>query len=153
MAAKFTLTGTLRVVPTWTETLPATTVTDTGTAQYTFALADGTGNDQANAGWRDRVTTAAGQTTTISLSSLALNLFGGTGTLSLATQKIFLARNTSTTTAVTVALGTSVSANLGPGGVVYATRPAAGWAATTLTITNGGASAVDVELYLVGVKA
>lgn len=153
MAASFSLAGTLRIVPSWVDTLTATTVTDTATAQIGFTLTDGTGNDQANAGWRDKITVAAGQTATVTLSALTLNLFGGTGTLSLASQKVLLARNLSTTTAVTVALGTAVTASLGPGGVVYATRPATGWAATTLTITNAGAAAADVELYLVGVKA
>jgi hypothetical protein len=38
--------------------------------------------------------------------------------------------------------------------VVYATNPsAAGWAEDDLTLTNGGASAVDVEIHVVGVKA
>lgn len=63
-------------------------------------------------------------------------------------------RNLSTTTAVTVALGTSLTAVLAPGGVVYGTNPsAAGWTANTLTLTNSGGSAVDVEIHLIGVRA
>jgi hypothetical protein len=51
-------------------------------------------------------------------------------------------------------MGTVLTATLGPQGVVYATKPdATGWAATSLTLTNTGGTAADIELYLVGTKA
>jgi hypothetical protein len=68
-------------------------------------------------------------------------------------QKLLLIRNRSTTIGLTVALGTSVTAALNAGGVVLASSTAAGWSETSLTLTNAGASAVSVEVYLVGVKA
>jgi hypothetical protein len=46
-----------------------------------------------------------------------------------------------------------VTAALNAGGVVLASSTAAGWSETSLTLTNAGASAVSVEVYLVGVKA
>jgi len=154
MATTFSLSGTLRVVPRLTDTLNLTDVIDTATVNLSFALADGTGADQANTYWRDVVTVAGGDTETIALDALDLNVFGGTGTLDLAAQKVVIVRNRSTTITVSVAMGTSLTATLGPGGVVYATKTdAAGWAEATLTLTNAGGSAADIELYLVGNKA
>lgn len=154
MATEFSLTGSLRLAPKVVDTLNLTDVTDTATVSYSVTMADGSGADQANRYWRDVITTAAGQTVTIDLTDLELNVFAGTGTLNLAKQKVVAIRNLSTTTAVTVAMGTSLTAVLAPGGVVYAVNPsAAGWTAASLTLTNGGGSAVDVEIHLVGVKA
>jgi len=150
MATEFSLTGSLRLTPKVVDTLNLTDVTDTATVSYSVTLADGTGADQANRYWKDVRTVAASTTVT----ALALNVFTGTGTLNLAKQKVVAIRNLSTTTAVTVAMGTSLTAVLAAGGVVYATNPsAAGWAEDDLTLTNGGASAVDVEIHVVGVKA
>lgn len=153
MAASFSLTGSLRVVPRLVDSLNTTDVTDTATASYTFAIEDGTGAGQANGFFKDVITVAAGQTQTLALSALTLKAFGGTGTLNLASQKLLLVRNRSTATAVSVALGTAVTASVGPEGTLYVTQPGTGWAASTLTLANAGGSAADVELYLVGVKA
>jgi hypothetical protein len=153
VAASFTLTGSLRIQPRWVDSLNTTDVTDSATAAYTFAFADGTAANQANGYFKDVVTVAAATTTTLTMATLPLKAFGGTGTLNLAAQKLILVRNLSTTISVTVALGSLVTAALGPEGVLYVTRPATGWAAATLTIQNAGASAADVEIYLVGVKA
>lgn len=154
MATLFSLTGSLRLTPRVVDTLNLTDVTDTAAINYAVTMADGAGAGQANRYWKDVVTTAASQTTTLDLTDLELNVFMGTGSLNLASQKVVVLRNLSTATAVTVAMGTSLTAVLAPGGVVYATNPsAAGWAESTLTITNGGAAAVDVEINLVGVKA
>jgi methylthioribose-1-phosphate isomerase len=154
MATAFSLTGSLRLTPKVVDTLNLTDVTDTTAINWAVSMADGSAADQANRYWKDVVTIAASQTATIDLEDLELNVFTGTGTLNLASQKIALLRNLSATTAVTVALGTSLTAVLAPGGVVYATNPsAAGWAEDDLTITNAGAAAVDVEIHLVGVKA
>lgn len=154
MATLFSLSGSLRLTPRIVDTLNLTDVTDTASINWAVTMADGAGADQANRYWKDVVTTAAGQSTTLDLTDLELNVFTGTGSLALASQKVVVARNLSATTAVTVSMGTSLTAVLAPGGVVYATNPsAAGWAESTLTITNGGAAAVDVEIHLVGVKA
>ena len=153
MAASFSLAGSLRVSPTWVEPLDASTVTDAVTALVTFSLENGTGTGQANAYWRDLISVGASSTTTVNMESLGMSVFGTAGTLFLDRQKLILVRNRSTTTGITVALGTSVTAALNAGGVVLATSTAAGWSETSLTLTNAGAAAVAVEVYLVGVKA
>lgn len=165
MAASFSLTGTLRVVPRWADDLNTTTVTDSATANLTFAIADGTGDDQANGYHKDVITVAASATTTIDLRALPLKLFGGTGTLSLAKVKALLIVNRSTTASLSVNGTTSnrwtaLSAGamtLGPEGVLYVTHLNAGYATSAsdkvIAITNNGASAADVEVYIVGVKS
>lgn len=153
MAASFTLSGLLRIQPRWVDALNTTDIVDSTTAAYTFVFENGTAANQANGYFKDVVTVAASTTTTLTMATLPLNAFGGSGTLNLAAQKVILVRNRSTTVSVAVALGAHVTAALGPEGVLYVTRPATGWAGTTLTIQNAGASAADVEIYLVGVKA
>lgn len=153
MAASFSLTGTLRVDPRWTDDLNTTTVLDSARASLTFALADGDGAGEADAYFKDVVTVAASASESLDLTDLTRNLFGGSGALDLAAVKVLLVRNRSETASVTVALGTSVTGSLDPLGVLYATSTDGGWAETTLTITNTGAAAADVELYLAGVKS
>jgi hypothetical protein len=154
MATKFSLSGSLRLTPKIVDTLSLTDVTDTAAINQSVTLLDGTGANQANRYWKDVVTVAASTTETVDLEALPLNVFGGTGTLDLVKQKVVYIRNLSATGAVTVAMGTSLTALLGPGGVLYATKPdATGWGEDDLTITNAGGAAVDVEIHLVGVKA
>jgi hypothetical protein len=153
MASTFSLSGSLRVSPIWVEPLDASTVTDATSALISFALENGTASGQANAYWRDLVSVSATSTTTINLTALPMNVFGTAGTLDMDRQKLLLIRNRSTTIGLTLALGTSVTAALNAGGVVLASSTAAGWSETSLTLTNAGASAVSVEVYLVGVKA
>lgn len=153
MASTFSMAGSLRISPIWVEPLDASTVTDATTALVPFGFENGTGSGQANAYWRDLVSVPATTTTTINLTALPMNVFGTAGTLDMDRQKLLLVRNRSTTIGLTVALGTSVTAALNAGGVVLASSTAAGWSETSLTLTNAGASAVSVEVYIVGVKA
>jgi hypothetical protein len=165
VAASFSLTGSLRIVPRWDDDLNTTTVTDTATVNLAFALADGTGDDQANGYYKDVVTIAASGTATIDLRALPLTIMGGTGTLSLAKVKALLIVNRSTTASLavngsTTNRWTALSAGamtLGPEGVLYVTHLNAGYATTAtdkvIAITNNGASAADVEVYIVGVKS
>lgn len=171
MAASFSLAGTLRVVPTWTDDLNTTTVVDSATALLSFTLTDGTGNGQANGFYKDVVTIAASSTTHVDLRALPLNVFGGTGTLSLASVKALLLYNRSAASALFVAVPSDANAVsvanrwtafasdtviLAAGGVLYATNFNSGWATTAsnkvLAVTNPGGSAADVEIYIAGVK-
>lgn len=165
MAAEFSLTGALRIVPKWVDDLNTATVTDTATANLTFSLTDGAGNDQANGYHKDVITIAASATATVDLRSLSLKLFGGTGTLSLAKVKALVIKNRSAAASLD-AFGTtsnrwtalSVGAvTIGPDGAFYASHPKGGYATTAsdkvIAITNNGAGAADVEIYIVGVKA
>lgn len=154
MATTFSMTGSLRVTPRLADELNLTDIIDTATVNLSFALADGTGASQANTYWKDVVTVAGSGSQTITLSALPLNVFGGTGTLNIAATKVLIARNRSTTATVSLAMNAHVTATLGPEGLVYATKTdATGWAATSITLTNAGATAADIELYLVGEKA
>ena len=165
MAASFSLTGSLRIVPRWADDLNTTTVTDTATVNLAFALADGTGDDQANGYYKDVITIAASGTATVDLRALPLTIMGGTGTVSLAKIKTLLVKNRSTTASLSVGGTTSNrwtalaagATTLGPDGVIYVSHPKGGYATSAsdkvIAITNNGGSAADVELYIVGVKA
>ena len=165
MAAEFSLTGSLRIVPRWVDDLSTTAVTDTATVNLAFALANGTGDDQANGYHKDVITIAAAGTATIDLRALAVKLFGGAGTVSLAKVKTLLVVNRSSTASLsafgsTANRWTALSAGavtIGPAGTFYASHPKAGYATTAsdkvIAITNNGAAAADVEIYLVGVQA
>lgn len=154
MATTFSLSGSLRLTPKVVDTLNLTDVTDTAAINQSITLADGTGADQANRYWKDIRTVAGGATVTVNLEALPLNVFTGTGTLNLAKQKVVYVRNASATKTLTIAMGTSLTATLGPGGVLYAARPdATAWAEDSLTIANTAGAAADAEIHICGVKA
>jgi len=150
MSTTFSLTGQVRVTPSWVDDLSTTDLVDSVTFLQSLSLASGTGAGQATAYWRDVLSVGAAATVTIDLEQLTVNVFGGAGGLNLETQKLILVRNRSTTIGVAVALGTAVTADLDPGGIVLATSTATGWSEDELTLTNAGGSAVSVEVYLVG---
>lgn len=165
MAASFSLTGSLRIVPRWVDDMNTTTVTDTATANLAFTLADGTGDDQADGYFKDVLTIAASGAATVDLRALSLTIMGGTGTLSLAKVKTLLVKNRSTTASLSVGGTTSNrwtalaagATTIGPDGVFYVSHPKGGYATSVsdkvIAITNNGAAAADVEIYIVGVKA
>jgi hypothetical protein len=164
MPQTFSLASSLRVKPSWSDDLTTTTVTDTVTALLTLALAGGTGNDQANGFWKDVFSVNASAQYLIDLRALPLNVFGGTGTLSLASVKMLLIENRSSTAGLSIATSasnrwTNFAADavaLPAAGVLYVTGPKGGWATTTtnkvLSITNNGGAAASVAAYIVGVK-
>jgi hypothetical protein len=162
MAATFSLTSTLRVTPRWVDALDVIEVVDTVSPSLTFTLTNGTGAGQANGYWKGVVSITANQTTSIDLRALPLSVFGGTGTLSLASVKALLVVNKSATAAVT--LGGSVtdrwagrsadSETIGPSGVLYAVN-GTGWAtsASSKVLTFTAAANATCDLYLAGVKS
>lgn len=153
MATEFSLTGSIRFVPRLLDTLAATAVTDTATASIALGLTNGTGDDAANAYWRDVLTIAAGASSTIDLQALPLIAFGGTGTLNVATAKAVLIVNRSASRGVTVnASGSNLwtgflggSAAIGSQAVILAVDPQAGWAVASgsrnLVIANAAQAA------------
>jgi hypothetical protein len=164
MPQSFSLTSALRVVPSWSDDLSTTTVTDSVTALLSLSLANGTGNDQANGFWKDVFTLASGATQDIDLRALPLHVFGGSGTLSLSSVKLLLIENRSST--ADLLISTNVSDQwtvfaadvvvVRGGGVLYATAPKGGWPTYSnnkiLTINNDGGSSASVAVYIVGVK-
>jgi len=153
MTAEFRLTGSLTVDPSWSDDLNASRVIDSARASLRFTLDDGDGPGEADGYYKNLVTIADGDTVTIDVEDLPRNVFGGTASLDLAAVKVILIRNLSPDVAVSAALGTSVTAALDPGGVLYATSTDSGWAETTLTLINGGGDDADVEIILAGVQA
>ena len=162
MAATFSLSGTLKVVPKWVDARGATDVTDTAIATHTAALTDGTGAGSANCYWKDQITIAAGATATIDLRALPAKAFGGTGSLVLSAVKMLLVVSDSA-----VSVGGSASnrwssfsageISVGPGDVLYSTNASSGWAVSsssrTIAISNAGTSAATVAVYVAGVQA
>lgn len=163
MPTTFTLSGTLKVTPRWVDSRSATDITDTTIATSTIALDDGTASGQANAYWKDQLSLNAGASVTIDLRSLSHKAFGGTGTLAFAAVKMLMISNNGTGSVVVG--GTPANrwdswatgnVTVGAGCVLFATNTASGWATSTtgktLQITNSGASAATVDVYIAGVK-
>jgi hypothetical protein len=161
----FNVTGRVTMTPTWSEDLDLTAIVDKTTVALSTALTDGTGNDQADAYWRDAITIAAAATTSLDLRALSRQLMGGTATDTFSKVKILAIYNKAT--AGTISVGVSVanrwtalaggSVTVGPQGVLYVTYPGAGYSTgasdKVLAITNNGASAADIDIYIVGVHA
>lgn len=162
MATTFTLTSSLRVTPRWVDSLDQIDVVDTASVSLSFEMANGTGVGQANGYWKGIVTVSAGGTATLDLRALSLSVFGGTGTLSLASVKALLIRNLSSTATLTVGGSTTNrwagraadSETIGPSGVLYAVN-GTGWATTTSSkvLHFSSATAATCEVYVAGVKA
>jgi hypothetical protein len=161
----FAVTGRVTMNPTWSEDLDLTAIVDKTTVALSTALTDGTGNDQADAYWRDAITIAASATTNLDLRALSRQLMGGTAADTFSTVKILAIYNKAT--AGTISVGVSVSdrwtalaagsITVGPQGVFYVAYPGGGYATAAgdqvLAITNNGASATDIDIYIVGVHA
>jgi hypothetical protein len=161
----FAVTGRVTMNPTWSEDLDLTAIVDKTTVSLSTALTDGTGNDQADAYWRDTITIAASATTNLDLRALSRQLMGGTATDTFSKVKILAIYNKAT--AGTISVGVSVanrwtalaagSITVGPQGVFYVAYPGAGYATgasdKVLAITNNGAAAADIDIYIVGVHA
>jgi hypothetical protein len=161
----FAVTGRVTMTPTWSEDLDLTAIVDRTNVSLSTAFTDGTGNDQADAYWRDTITIAAAATTNLDLRALSRQLMGGTATDTFAKVKILAIYNKAT--AGTISVGVSVSdrwtalaggsITLGPQGVFYVTYPGDGYSTgasdKVLAITNNGASAADIDIYIVGVHA
>lgn len=161
----FTCTGRVTMSPNWSEDLDLTAIVDRTSVSLSTALTNGTGNDQADAYWRDTITIAASATTSLDLRALSRQLMGGTATDVFAKVKMLAISNQSTT--ATLSVGVSVadrwtalaggSIALGPAGVFYVAYPGVGYATSAgdsmLAITNNGAAAADIDIYIVGVHA
>lgn len=155
MAASFSLTGTIRLTPVWTEPLDLVDVVDRTAIAETISLSDGDGAGEADSYWKDVRTVAASTTDTVDLTALPLDVYGGTDTLSLANVRLIYVKNRSATVALSYAVGAETIA-LRPGGLFFwyaaSNAAAAAYSATEIRVTNAGASAVDYEIVLAGVK-
>ena len=158
MAASFSLAGTLRIVPQWTDELNTTTVVDSATVLVPLTFTNGTGADQANAFWKDVRTVAGGASDTVAIDGLSLNVFGGAGTLDLSSLRLIYVRNRSTTQALKYEFDeTAKHIPIAPGGsfvwVAGNSATAPTFTETEIQISNAGGTAADYEIVLVGVKS
>lgn len=161
----FSCTGRVTMSPNWSEDLELTAIVDRTTVSVSTPLADGTGNDQADAYWRDTITIAASATESLDLRALSRQLMGGTATDTFAKVKLLAIHNKAA--AGTISAGVSVSdrwtalaggaITVGPQGVFYVAYPGAGYSTgasdKVVAITNNGAAAADIDIYIVGVHA
>jgi len=151
VARSFVFSGFLQFSPAWTEPLDLVNVVDSAPLSITSQLSNGTAAGQANQYYRDVVTVAASTTESLDLTDLTTNVYGGSGTLSFSSVRGFLLRNTSASGSVTVTLGPGIgSFPLQAGGLAYQVLPA-GINLADIDLTNGGGSAVDIEIHLMGV--
>lgn len=141
--ASFSMTGSLSLYPksidgpiVWSEAISAS-----------LALANGTGNGQADGYWSGTLTIDAADDTTIDLLSLSYTAFGDSGVVSFAAVKCLVVQNTSTTSSITVEPGASNgwskidgAVTIAPSGLIVLHVPAAGLAvggsSKTLKVTN-----------------
>lgn len=165
MAASFSMTGTVRLTPTWTEPLDLVDVVDSTPIVQAVSLANGTGSGQANCYWRDTRTVAASGTDTLDLTSLPLNVYGGTSTLNLSSLKLVYVRNKSATSNLLYYLNSQDSSFvITAGGLFLWTSPVVApvgdppanlitISGIEIVIDNLGTSAADYEIVLAGVKS
>jgi hypothetical protein len=127
----FTVTGTLKLKPVWTELNGVTDITDRIVVNDAIGLNSSDPAAYADAIWKDGFDlTETGLT--LNLKSLSQKIFGGSGLLGFNSVKIIYAENRSSDNPVEVFgsvsgrwPGASESAvRVGPGGVYYATFPA-----------------------------
>jgi hypothetical protein len=159
VAASFSLTGTLRLDPRWVDDLNTTLVTDATRVNLTLSLTNGDGDGEADAYWRDvRTVAAAPASDLFDITALPLSVFGGTGTLNIATLRAIYIRNLSETQELSYSIQ-GIFVPLPPLGVFFAMLPegsgASQWLADTtdIEIQNSTATAADYEIILIGVKA
>lgn len=157
----FSLTGSLRIVPSWTDTMSTTSIVDSVTIQQQLTLADGDLAGEADAYWRDVRTVAATTIDTVSLASLTQSVFGGTSTLDLDEIKLLYVRNLSATLPLQLRFGYPTSQEstdweLRPGGFVLLSAGTAFEVDNTkpdsVILENAGASSVQYEIVIVGVQ-
>jgi hypothetical protein len=159
VAASFSLTGTLRLDPRLVDDLNTTLVTDATRVNLSLSLTNGDGDGEADAYWRDVRTVAGSGQDTIDLLALPLSVFGGSGTLDMATVRMIYIRNMSTTQPLSYEFDeTNKRIDLAPGGVFLwsagsDTAQTPIFSDSEIQLSNLGNSAADYEILLIGVKA
>lgn len=165
MPPSFSLSGQLRIVPSWTDSLSTTDVVDSVTIQVPLSFTNGTGPGQADAYWRDVRFVTGSATDVIAVTSLPINVFGGSRTLDLAQLRAIYVRNQSATLKLNYlhdggAGGPAIE--LAPGGFFcwIAPQPVAAppmfsyiSPPNEIRVANPGATGASYEIVLVGVKA
>jgi len=153
MTTVFNLTGNVRLVPTWEDTIGPATLSDATTFLQTFAIANGTGNGQANAYWRDVITLAAAGEWEYDGTDLPLRVMAATGSLSFAVPRMLYVRNRSTSQTLRWA-STEMTVDLAPGGTLFWNAPSSVTKTpfASASVTNIGSASATFEVMVVGVS-
>jgi len=159
VASTFSMTGSLRLDPRWTDDLNTTTVLDSARVNLLVAFANGTGAGQADAYWRDVRTVAAGDSDSIDTAALPLDAFGGTGLLDMTDGiRLLYLRNRSSDSDLSLTIDDDVLV-VPPDGVLLMSTSTAVLTSFTaanqgsILVSNDGTSAADYEIILVGVES
>lgn len=161
MTATFTITGSLKLLPSWKDG----TVTDSTRITVPANLTNGVSDGQADVYWRDVLTIDSEQEAFVDLTNLPLSFYEGSGSVELAAVKQLLIVNKTDTSTIYLFYGTSDQWSafasqemaVGPLGSLWVHSPNAGYAVSStskvIPIGNDGPSTATVEIYVVGVKA
>lgn len=154
MAAVFSLTGNIRLVPRWEDEIGPADLSDTTTFLQTLSIENGTGTGQANAYWRDVITLAAAEEWQYDGSLLPLTVMGASGYLDMATPKMLYVRNRSTESALRWSSDNG-DLDIAPGGTFFWNAPSSVTKSPFIvaSVTNIGASSAIFEIMIVGVKS
>lgn len=161
MAASFSLTGQLRLTPTWTDELNATDVVDSTPILQALTLTDGTGNGQANCYWKDVRTVAGNSTDTIDLMVVPLKAYGGTANVYFTNLRMIYVKNRHASASLLFAVP-DFEFSIVAGGMFlwFAPSNASSTPVSTffansksIGITNVNANSIDYEIVIAGTKA
>jgi hypothetical protein len=138
-------------------------VAESAELRTSHAVTNGTGSNEANAAWRNRITIAAGQVYSLDLTALGATVFGFGGQVSLTKLKeVYVLVNTDTAGAHVLwgVIGpgdtTGYAARIGRGGEYRWADYADGITVTNsandmIYVANPSAGSVEIDLLLVGV--
>ncbi|GEM_PF-5253523 len=160
-----------RAAVAWLQTDPQATATikDSGQLENALALAQGTGEQQADLLWHAQRTLAAGADDLLDLTALSRSVLGATGSVQFAKVKLLLVRNLAGSSGQVLQAGPGGVANgwtepfaaeanalvqIGPGGHWMQAAPLDGWNVTSsskiLKVHNPGTTQLDYQIVLVG---
>jgi hypothetical protein len=154
------LTTNARLSYTWSDSPAIGSLAESVEIKTSRTITNGTGADQANVAWRDRVTIPAGQSYALELRDLGATAFGFGGRVTLTTLKEFFVVNTETAAGRYVLVATigasDATARVNRGGDFRVADYVDGWTVTSgstdiVHLANPTAHPVTVELGVVGV--
>lgn len=163
MPTSLALTTNARLSYTWSDDPAIGSLAESVELKTARTITNGTGANQANVAWRDRVTIPAGQSYALDLRDLGATAFGFAGRVTLATLKEFFVVNTNTDAGRYVLVATvgandasAYAARVNRGGDFRVADYVDGWTVTagatdTVHLANPTAHAVTVEIGVVGV--
>jgi hypothetical protein len=163
MATTLTVTGNSRVSYSLTESPVIGSVSESAELRTTRAIENGTGENQANVAWRNRVTIPAGQAYSLDLTNLGATVFGFAGRVTMTKLKEVMVVNNTATAGRYALWGvispsdtTSYVAYLGRGGEYRTADYADGRTITAgvnniVYVANPSPGAVELDMLLVGV--